>query len=219
MKMFKVVLRTYGWKALYVGWLYFMEGMCRIGSSLVVFTLIESVSKERSTSYMWAGVLVVVYFVASIFRHNSYYEAPLLSARIRSAFIYLLYQRVSKLSQFVVRSADMAKVVNLLASDFNTMEAKLIFVFTASSMPFIVIGVVILLHSRLGPVGLIGVLFPILLMPITWGIGVNNGKILGKLNVFKDSRIKITSEIIEGIRFVKLYAWELAFKKIVGRLR
>lgn len=34
-----------------------------------------------------------------------------------------------------------------------------------------------------------------------------------------DERMKIMSELINGIRVVKLYAWELGFKKLVDKLR
>ena len=39
------------------------------------------------------------------------------------------------------------------------------------------------------------------------------------MNVFKDQRVKICTEIIEGVKFIKLYGWEIALKKIIQRLR
>lgn len=35
----------------------------------------------------------------------------------------------------------------------------------------------------------------------------------------KDNRIKIMNEILNGIRVLKLYAWELGFKKVVDAIR
>ncbi len=40
-----------------------------------------------------------------------------------------------------------------------------------------------------------------------------------RINVSKDGRIKLCSEIIEGIKFIKLYGWEMAFKKKIQLLR
>ena len=34
-----------------------------------------------------------------------------------------------------------------------------------------------------------------------------------------DKRIRIMNEIIVGIRVIKMYAWEYAFKRVVSKLR
>ena len=34
-----------------------------------------------------------------------------------------------------------------------------------------------------------------------------------------DSRIKVMNEVITGIRVIKMYAWEYAFKRVIGKLR
>lgn len=36
-----------------------------------------------------------------------------------------------------------------------------------------------------------------------------------EIKVLSDKRIKLTSELIEGIRLIKMYAWEEAFKKMI----
>ena len=39
------------------------------------------------------------------------------------------------------------------------------------------------------------------------------------MNETKDKRIKLYSEIVDGIKFIKIYGWEIAFKKIIQELR
>ena len=34
-----------------------------------------------------------------------------------------------------------------------------------------------------------------------------------------DRRIKVMNEVISGIRVIKMYAWEKAFKRMVDRIR
>ena len=34
-----------------------------------------------------------------------------------------------------------------------------------------------------------------------------------------DNRIRIMNEVIVGIRVIKMYAWEYAFKRVVSKLR
>jgi ABC-type multidrug transport system fused ATPase/permease subunit len=79
--------------------------------------------------------------------------------------------------------------------------------FICIAYPFVLIGIAILLVFRLGWWGLLCIAIPLAILPITGSLGNNSGNILKELNVYKDKRIKTTSEIIEGIRFIKLYGW------------
>lgn len=90
----------------------------------------------------------------------------------------------------------MGKVINMLASDFNTMEIKLTFVFSTMITPFVIVGVGIIMVFRLGWWGLLCVTIPMLILPIQGFIGRKNGIIRREVNVFKDKRVKTTTEVI-----------------------
>lgn len=170
------MLKVYWKEALYISFLNLSEGVLRLGSSVVIQQLISAVlEKNNENAYMYAGILTALYMISAVVRHNAFYEAPLLTARIRSAFVYLLYLRVSNLSQYMVRSTNMGKVINMLASDFNTMEIKLMFVFMLVAFPFVLFGAAVVLVFRLGWVGLICIAIPLLMMPIQGLIGKKNG--------------------------------------------
>lgn len=218
--MFWVVVKVYWKEIFYICGLYIVEGGVRLGASVVIQLLISAVLfKTYSEAYIYAGILTALYLVSAVLRHNAFYEAPLLTGRVRSAFIYLLYERVSHLSQFMVRNTNMGKIINLLANDFNTMEVKLLFVFMLVAFPFVLFGTAVVLVFRLGWLGLLCIGIPLVIIPFQGMIGKKNGEIFTSLNVEKDTRVKTTTEVIEGIRFIKLYGWELAFNRIIGRLR
>ena len=40
-----------------------------------------------------------------------------------------------------------------------------------------------------------------------------------KSALLTDRRVKIMSEVISGMRVIKMYAWEHAFKRVVGTIR
>ena len=75
------------------------------------------------------------------------------------------------------------------------------------TFPFAFIGIAIILLVRLGWPGIVGIMIPILIFPIQNYIGKKNGQLLQKVNINKDLRVKVCTEIIEGIKFVKLYGW------------
>jgi ATP-binding cassette subfamily C (CFTR/MRP) protein 4 len=94
--------------------------------------------------------------------------------------------------------------------------ATFLFSFT---FPITAIGSTILLITRLGWPGILGILFVILSVPLSNFISKRNGKLVEEINTYKDKRIQITTEVIEGIKFIKLYGWEIAFKKIIQGYR
>ena len=56
-------------------------------------------------------------------------------------------------------------------------------------------------------------------VPLTSCISKKNGEIFHQINISKDKRIQTTSETIEGIKFIKLYGWEIAFRRIIQKVR
>lgn len=58
-----------------------------------------------------------------------------------------------------------------------------------------------------------------LCLPFQIAMGKLGGNIIQKRNVYKDRRVKTCTEIIEGIKFIKLYGWEIAFKHMIQTLR
>lgn len=92
-------------------------------------------------------------------------------------------------------------------------------IFSALVSPFAFVGVIIILTLRLGWPGVLIVCVVLLIVPIQFFISKVNGNIISKINKNKDSRIKVSTQIIEGIKFIKLYGWETVFENIVQKIR
>lgn len=95
----------------------------------------------------------------------------------------------------------------MISGDFNLVEIKSPIFFSALVLPFVIIGITVILVTRLGWAGIIGPLVASLLVPLQFMIGKINGNLIKNTNIHKDERIKICTEIIEGINYIKLYGW------------
>ena len=105
---------------------------------------------------------------------------------MRSAIIGILFKKLTKISQYMAKSQELGKIINMFSNDFNLIELKAVWFFPASSAPIVIIGAIVLLITRLGWYGVICPVFIIALLPIQILIGKLNGKFLKKINVFKD---------------------------------
>ena len=140
----------------------------------------------------------------------------LLTTKVRSALIGLIFKKLTKISLYTAKSQELGKIINMFANDFNLIELKGPWFFAASPTPIVVIGSIVLLMLRLGWFGIIVPVIIIIFIPLQILVSRLNGGILENINIFKDDRVKMCSEIIEGIKFIKLYGWEMAFKAIIN---
>jgi len=108
----------------------------------------------------------------------------------------LLYAKLSKMTTYVIKSSELGKITNLLASDLGVIEQRMAVFLNSFTFPIVMIGCTVILITRLGWPGIIGVIIVALIIPISNFISKNNGKLIQEINVFKDKRIRITTEVI-----------------------
>jgi ABC-type multidrug transport system fused ATPase/permease subunit len=113
--------------------------------------------------------------ISSFFSHNSAYYSALFNNQLKGAIIFLLFKKVTNLSQYMLKIADTGKIVNMLANDFNNMETKLNYLLTAIISPIILIGIIVLIVYRLGWWGLMCLVIPVIIIPIQGLMGKLSG--------------------------------------------
>ncbi|KAH3666650.1 hypothetical protein WICMUC_005554 [Wickerhamomyces mucosus] len=110
-------------------------------------------------------------------------------------------------------------IISLLGSDLSRIDlafGQLPFAF-AFPIPMI-IGTILLIinvkYSALTGIGLILIFLGLLSIPLTFYMKFRN-----KSNVFTDQRVSLMREVIQSLKFIKFYAWEDAYQKIIVNVR
>ena len=75
------------------------------------------------------------------------------------------------------------------------------------------------LWNELGPSSLGGVAVIVLMAPVTKKIAQIMGGLQKKLMKAKDKRIELNSEVLSGMKIIKIQAWEEAFSDRITALR
>jgi len=86
------------------------------------------------------------------------------------------------------------------------------FVNVVWSGPLQIIIALVLLWQQLGIATLAGMVFMIILLPFNGFIAAKIRSIQAIIMKEKDKRIKLMNEILNGIKVLKLYAWENSFR-------
>ncbi|GMR41248.1 hypothetical protein PMAYCL1PPCAC_11443, partial [Pristionchus mayeri] len=121
--------------------------------------------------------------------------------------LYLLVTTTLRLSPAARRQKTVGEITNLMAIDtevFQNMTAQL---FTFWSTPYQIIFALVFLYFTLGHSSVPGILIMTISIPINISCSIVNKKWQMRQMKLKDERIKMISEVLNGIKVVKLYAW------------
>lgn len=87
------------------------------------------------------------------------------------------------------------------------------------SAPLQIVLALTLLWNILGPSVLAGLLVMVLLIPVNGIVAMKSKKFQIEQMKEKDKRVKMMNEILQGMKILKLYAWEPSFENLVGDIR
>ncbi|KAK0080738.1 hypothetical protein PV325_013438 [Microctonus aethiopoides] len=123
-------------------------------------------------------------------------------------------------SQHRPHAADIGTLTNLMAEDaYNVMSFFWIGHYTWA-IPLKIGAIIFLLYVKLGISAIIGAVCCILIVtPLQLLLGKKMSKNLKLISEHSDSRLRLLNEILQGMRLVKLRAWEVVFEKRIKKTR
>ncbi len=99
-----------------------------------------------------------------------------------------------------------------MSVDSQRMIDFLLMINTLWAAPLQIVIALILLWQQLGIATLAGMVFMIILLPFNGYITTKMRNIQILMMKEKDKRVKLMNEILNGIKVLKLYAWENSFR-------
>ncbi|XP_056392341.1 multidrug resistance-associated protein 1 isoform X2 [Hyla sarda] len=218
--LFKALYKTFGPY-------FFMSCFFKFIHDLLMFTgpgllklLIQFVGDKNAPDwhgYLYTGLLFVCACLQTLILHKYFHICFVTGMRLKTAIIGLVYRKALVISNAARRTSTIGEIVNLMSVDAQRFMDLATYINMIWSAPLQVILALYLLWQNLGPSVLAGVAVMILLVPVNAVIAMKTKKYQVVQMKCKDNRIKLMNEILNGIKVLKLYAWELAFKeKVLG---
>ena len=162
--------------------------------------------------------LVGINLVITILTSQYFLEQMLIGLRIRAAITSALFRKSLGLSSKSRKERSVGETVNLMQIDSQRLMDVIQNLNLLWSSPLTVILSIYSLWGFLGPSCLAGLLVMVLLIP-TNGVLGSKMKLYQRQNMkFKDNRMKTMNEILDGIKVLKLYAWEPSFQEQVEEI-
>ncbi|CAH1794382.1 unnamed protein product [Owenia fusiformis] len=201
----------------------FLFCITQVAKPLLLQLLLDFIQFE--TQFEWQGYMIAVIMFAnsmlsSILIQNHFYNAYLFGQRLRSAVTAAVYRKALKLTSTSRKTATVGEIVNLMSVDAQKLQdAPNLFHYLWSSSLLIIV-VTAMLWQILGVAALAGLVIMSFIAPFNTGYVGSKIKGLQTIQMKeKDERIKLTSEILNGIKVLKMYAWEPSFSSKILSIR
>lgn len=169
--------------------------------------------------FLLAGLMFVSSTMQTLILHQYHHCIFVMALRFRTAIIGVIYRKALVITNSVKRESTVGEMVNLMSVDAQRFMDVSPFINLLWSAPLQVILAIYFLWQILGPSVLAGVAVIVLLIPLNGAVSVKMKTYQVQQMKFKDSRIKLMSEILNGIKVLKLYAWEPSFLEQVEGIR
>lgn len=190
-------------------------------SPLMLDRLIRFISSDEPVwrGFLYTGILFCCSSMQTICASQYFNIVIRGGLRARMATIAAIYKKALVLSNSARKSSTVGEIVNLMSVDAQRFVELSFFLNMVWSEPLRIAIALYFLWNILGPSALAGLGVMILLIPI-------NGFIVTALRKFqtiqmkiKDERVKLMNEILNGMKVLKLYAWEPSFQLQIQNIR
>ncbi|RWS29225.1 ATP-binding cassette sub-family C member 9-like protein, partial [Leptotrombidium deliense] len=170
-----------------------------------------------SNGYVLAIVVFIFTCLQSTFSNTFNHCAILEGIHLRSSLQCLIYKKALKMT--VGQGRDLGAIVNHMSQDAFNMMMLFSMGHYVWALPLKIAILLTLLYFQLGVSALIGAAAIYILAPIQSYLASKLSKIQKEALKLSDERLKKTSELLMGIKLLKLLGWEFLFSAKVSDLR
>nr|CAD7423725.1 unnamed protein product [Timema monikensis] len=215
------ICRAFGPTFLFGSMLKLLGDVLTFASPQLLGFLIAFVSSDDPMwkGYLYAGLILLVNCVQAFINAHFFNHMMITGTRVRSAIISVIYRKALTMSYGARKESTVGEVVNLMAVDANRAMEVSMQLNMFWSAPLQIALALYYLWQILGPSVLAGLGLMILLVPLNSFIANKVKSLQIQQMKSKDKRIKLINEVLNGIRVLKLYAWEPSYEKELRDIR
>ncbi|GAX75363.1 hypothetical protein CEUSTIGMA_g2807.t1 [Chlamydomonas eustigma] len=220
------------WKTLSkkYGRTFFWSGVLKVFHDLIMFStplILEALLNHVSQPNAGKGVsvaLAAAMFCAAVgdcLTSNAYFQILFrMSLQVKVDVIEMLYHKSLRITSGVKSDLGVGSIVNLQSNDGSKIWNMPQYLHVVWNGPFQILVVMGLLIRIMGwAATLAGLVVTVIMIPASTLIGrvINTSR--KEMLKHTDARVKLSTEVVTGIKAIKLYAWEEAYVDRIGELR
>ncbi|NXU25497.1 MRP7 protein, partial [Thalassarche chlororhynchos] len=221
-RLFSVLHAAFGLRFYSLGLLKLAGNLLGFSGPLLLNLLVnfmESRQEPLSHGVLYALGLFAGSFLGALLRNQFSYEVNKVTLMVRAAIISAIYRKALRVSSTSLTRFTVGEIVNFMSTDTSRLVNFCLSFHEVWSLPFQFAITLYLLYQQVGVAFLGGLALALLLVPINKVIAnrimMNNKEMLKH----KDTRVKLMTEFLCGIRVIKFYTWEKHFSTRINACR
>ncbi|XP_054459670.1 ATP-binding cassette sub-family C member 10 [Anoplopoma fimbria] len=220
--LLRVLHKAFGCRYYALGVLKVMVNMLSFTGPLLLSSLVNFMEDEAApvSQGVWCALgLFATTLLTSFLRNIFVFEVSKVALSARAALVSAVYSKALRVSGCSLAGTTLGEVVNLMSTDSDRVVNFFNSFHELWSLPLRLAITLYLLYLQVGVAFVGGLGVALLLVPfnkfLASRILSNNQHMLRH----KDSRVKLMTEILFGIRVIKFYNWEPHFTQKVNDCR
>ncbi|NXY03430.1 MRP7 protein, partial [Pteruthius melanotis] len=208
---------------------FYTLGLLKLAGSLLDFSgplllnllvnFMESRQEPLSCGVLYALGLFAGSFLGALLRNQFSYEMNKMALMVRAAVISAIYRKALRVSSTSLARFTVGEIVNFMSTDTSRLVNFCLSFHELWSLPVQLAITLYLLYQQVGVAFLGGVALALLLVPINKIIANRIMMNSEEMLKHKDTRVKLMTEFLCGIRVIKFYAWEKHFSTRINACR
>lgn len=219
--LYSVILKICGWEVFLSSVVEVMQIVFSFLPPVMLSFILEYLQNKE---YGWHGYVyalgyAVFQFLSGVMDAHAVYLIGIGAYKVQSALVAALYRKVFLIDSRSRRQYTAGEIMNLMSVDVEEVSQFLLLSTQFWTVPLRIIMTLALLWQYLGPSCLATVAVMVLVSGATSFVAMLSDKYQTKQMGFKDIRLRQINEILNGIKVLKLSAWELPFMEKVKETR
>ncbi|NXC45297.1 MRP7 protein, partial [Penelope pileata] len=208
---------------------FYSLGLLKLAGSLLSFSgplllnllvnFMESRQEPLSHGVLYALGLFAGSFLGALLRNQFSYEVQKVTLMVRAAVISAIYRKALRVGSTSLARFTVGEIVNFMSTDTSRLINFCLSFHEVWSLPFQFAITLYLLYQQVGVAFLGGLALALLLVPINKVIANRIMTSNMEMLKHKDTRVKLMTEFLSGIRVIKFYAWEKHFSTRINACR
>lgn len=228
--LFLTLARAFGWPFMIGGIFKGLQDILAFAQPQLLRLLISFVNEYSESlkagdpipltrGFMIAVGMFVVAVVQTAFLHQYFQRAFDLGMKLKSSMIAVIYNKSLILSNETKQQSNTGDIVNLMSVDTQRLQDLVQNLQIIWSGPFQIFLCLYSLHGLLGNSMWAGVAIMIIMVPLNALIAKTMKSLQKTQMKYKDARSRLISEILNNIKSLKLYGWEIPYMEKLKHVR